>query len=155
MRLVLVAVGKLRAPLRDVADDYLRRLRRFITVEERELREAGRAGNDEAQRTTEGERILDAVSAETPLILLDQRGTMWSSEQLADELERWRTEARNRALVIGGAAGVAPAVAGRAEKRWSLGPLTLPHEIARVLVIEQLYRASTILRGEPYHRGTP
>ena len=153
MRLWLVAVGRLRPGLRDVCDDYLRRLRRFIPVDEREVREAGRAATTSLQRDAEGRRLLDALPGGARMILLDQAGTPWSSEALARELERWRRAAVDCAFVIGGATGVSAAVRNRATVEWSLGPLTLPHELARVVVAEQLYRASTILRREPYHRG--
>jgi 23S rRNA (pseudouridine1915-N3)-methyltransferase len=153
MQLSLVAVGKLRPALRDLCDDYLRRLGRFVKVDESEVREAGRAGSEQLQRDTEGKHLLDAVAAGSPLVLLDMGGTMWSSEQLAAQLDAWRLDARERTLVVGGAAGVSAALRARAATTWSLGPLTLPHEIARLVVVEQLYRASTILRGEPYHKG--
>jgi len=153
MQLSLVAVGKLRPALREVCDDYLGRLARFIRVTEREVREAGRAGTEQLQRETEGRGLLEAVGEGTPMILLDLGGSGWSSEQLAAELDRWRLEGRDRALVIGGATGISPAVRQRAQSTWSLGPLTLPHELARIVVVEQLYRASTILQGTPYHKG--
>ncbi len=153
MQLSLVAVGKLRPALRDLCDDYIRRLGRFVKVDEREVREAGRAGSEPLRRDAEGRHLLDAVALGSPMILLDMGGTMWSSEQLAAQLEAWRLDARERTVVIGGAAGVSAALRARAAATWSLGPLTLPHEIARLVVVEQLYRASTILRGEPYHKG--
>lgn len=153
MELHVVAVGKLRPALRQVGDDYLRRLRRFIAVSEREVREAGRAGSIDRQRDEESRHLLDALPADAEVILVDQGGNPWSSEEVAAQLDVWRIAARDVALVLGGAVGVAAAVGERARARWSLGPLTLPHELARVVVVEQLYRASTILRGEPYHRG--
>lgn len=153
MQLSLVAVGKLRPDFRRLCDDYLRRLGRMIPVREQEVREAGRAATAALQCAAEGERLLAAVPESDALVLLDIDGTPWSSEQLAAQLDRWRGERRGRSLVIGGANGVSAAVRARATLRWSLGPLTLPHELARVVVAEQLYRASTILRGEPYHRG--
>ncbi|MEO5825543.1 MAG: 23S rRNA (pseudouridine(1915)-N(3))-methyltransferase RlmH [Gemmatimonadales bacterium] len=153
MQLYVVAVGKLRPALRQAGDDYLRRLRRFIAVSEREVREAGRAGSVERQRDEEARHLLDAMPADADVVLVDQGGNPWSSEELAAQLDAWRVAARDVALVIGGAVGVAASVGERARARWSLGPMTLPHELARVIVMEQLYRASTILRGEPYHRG--
>jgi 23S rRNA (pseudouridine1915-N3)-methyltransferase len=125
----------------------------MIPVRELEVREAGRAATAALQCAAEGERLLAAVPDSDALILLDIDGTPWSSEQLAAQLDRWRHDGRGRSVVIGGANGVSAAVRQRATLRWSLGPLTLPHELARVVVAEQLYRASTILRGEPYHRG--
>ncbi len=155
MRCYLIAVGKLRPALREVCDDYLRRLGRHLPVEEREVREAGRAGSPARQRTEEGRRLLDALPADADVVLLDVGGTAWTSESLARRLSAWRLAARDLAFVIGGAEGVSAAVREGASVRWSLGPLTLPHELARVVVVEQLYRAGTILRGEPYHRGEP
>lgn len=154
MRLFVVGVGKLRPALREVADDYLRRLGRVLTVEEHEAREAGQAATVELRQQQEDERILRLIPAATAVTLLDVGGQQWSSEQLATRFDGWRVAARDRALVIGGAAGVGSAVRQRADECWSLGPLTLPHELARVIVVEQLYRAAMILQGHPYHRGS-
>jgi 23S rRNA (pseudouridine1915-N3)-methyltransferase len=87
-------------------------------------------------------------------VALAGAGDPWSSEQLARRLERWRLDARPLAFVIGGSRGLDPDLIASAAERWSLGPLTLPHELARVVVAEQLYRGMTILRGEPYHKGS-
>jgi 23S rRNA (pseudouridine1915-N3)-methyltransferase len=149
----LVAVGKLRPYYRDACDDYLKRLRRYGPVLEREVRAAGRAATAELCRREEAERLLRVLPADAVLVTLDGRGAAWSSEELARRLDRWRAAAAPLALVIGGACGLAPALLQQARHSWSLGPLTLPHELARVVVLEQLYRAWTILRGEPYHRG--
>jgi 23S rRNA (pseudouridine1915-N3)-methyltransferase len=153
MRLLLLAVGRLRPAFRAACDDYLRRLARLAPVDEREVREAGRAGNAIAQREAEGKRLLEAIADGAEVVLLDPGGRAWSSETLAANLERWRADGRDRVFVIGGALGVSEAVRARADRTWSLGPLTLPHELARVVVVEQLYRAATILRGMPYHKG--
>jgi 23S rRNA (pseudouridine1915-N3)-methyltransferase len=135
-----------------VCDEYLRRLARLGPIEERELR-PGPAGRSEAERTAvEGDRLLGAAPPDATMVALDRAGEPWSSEELARRLERWRVEARPVALVIGGPDGLARAVLERARHRWSLGPLTLPHELARVVVVEQWYRAWTILKGEPYHK---
>jgi len=87
------------------------------------------------------------------MVALARDGTPWSSQELARQLERWLLLARPVALVLGGSHGLDPALLARAAHRWSLGPLTLPHELARVVVFEQVYRGFTILRGEPYHKG--
>lgn len=153
MELHILAVGKLRPAYREACDDYLRRLRRVVPVTEREVREAGRAGSVVQQREAEGKRLLEALPEQTDAVLLDLDGSSWSSEVLAAEFQQWRERGRDVAFVIGGAVGVSAEVGARAATRWSLGPLTLPHELARVVVAEQLYRATTILRGEPYHKG--
>lgn len=153
MQLHLLAVGKLRPAFREVCDEYLHRLRRVIALSEREVREAGRAGSVSQQRMEEGRRLLEALPDDADLTLLDLDGARWSSEQVAEQVQEWRLRGRDHALVIGGAVGVSPALRERAGGSWSLGPLTLPHELARVVVAEQLYRATTILNGEPYHKG--
>jgi len=152
MQLQLVAVGKLRPALRSTCDDYLRRFGRFVPITEREVREAGRAATVASQRTEEGRRIIDALDDSARVVILDQGGEPWSSEMLAERLDGWRADGRNTSLIIGGAVGLGSAVITRADLSWSLGPLTLPHELARVVVAEQLYRSATILRGEPYHK---
>lgn len=145
MLTLLLAVGKLRPAFRELCDDYLGRIRRYGPVDEREVRQSRSRGDEAA-------RLARVLPAESHPVLLDRTGAWWSSEELAGQLDRWRTEARPISLVIGGALGLEPEFPGRAATRWSLGPLTLPHELARVVVLEQWYRAWTILRGEPYHK---
>ncbi len=140
MRYRVVAVGRIRdAALRAACDDYLRRVQRYTRVEEREVK-------DEA-------RILEAISEGSRLVALWERGEPWTSAQLADRTAQWERDGRDVALAIGGADGLPLPVLDRAELAWSLSALTFPHELARVIVYEQLYRAYTIRRGEPYHRG--
>lgn len=148
----LLAVGKLRPCYREAGDDYLRRLTRYGPFLEREVREAGRAATPELRRREESARIAAALPARATVIVLDRTGSAWSSEEVARRLEGWRVNAAPLALLIGGAWGLEPALVKSAAHRWSLGPLTLPHELARVVVLEQWYRAWTILRGEPYHK---
>lgn len=152
MRLTLLAVGKLRPVFREAADEYLRRLQRDERVTEIEVREAGRAPNAEEGCRQEGVRLRERIGAGSHLVGLDREGTEWSSEQLAERLDRWRLAARPVTLLIGGSHGLDPALLATCDQRWSLGLLTLPHELARVVVYEQLYRAGTILRREPYHK---
>ena len=140
MRYHVVAVGRIRnAALRTACDDYLSRLRHYTRVDEREVK-------DEA-------RLPEAVPEEARLVALSRVGEPWSSEELAQRTARWDQEGRAVAFAIGGADGLPRALLERAESVWSLSALTLPHELARVVVLEQLYRAFTIRRGEPYHRG--
>lgn len=140
MRYRVVAVGRLRdAALRAASDEYLGRLRRYARVEEHEVK-------DEA-------RVLGAVPEGTRLVALSRTGEAWTSRELAERTARWDLEARDVTFAIGGAEALPAEVLARAERVWSLSALTLPHEVVRLIVYEQLYRAFTIRRGEPYHRG--
>ena len=153
MKLTLAAVGRLRPEYRALADDYAARVARFMELTEVEVREASRAPSPAAQLKRGGSRRLrEKLPAGSRLVVLDRAGKGLSSEALAEELDRWRVAARPVCLVIGGSNGLAPDLAQSADLAWSLGPLTLPHELARVVVLEQVYRAWTILRGEPYHK---
>lgn len=141
MRYRVVAVGRVRdAALRAAADGYLERLRRYTRVEEQEVK-------DEA-------RILDAIPEGTRLVALSRTGQQWTSPQLAEWTARWEQDARDVTFAIGGADALPARVLEHAERVWSFSQLTFPHELARVVLYEQLYRAYTIRRGEPYHRGS-
>jgi 23S rRNA (pseudouridine1915-N3)-methyltransferase len=153
LNLSIIAVGKLRPYYREAADDYARRLKRYVTIHEYEVREASRAPNAATQLAEEAKRVDARVAAGAAVVALTRDGAGWSSRDLAAQLDRWLIASRPVTLVIGGSNGLDPALLARAHSRWSLGPLTLPHELARVVVLEQLYRAFTILRGEPYHKG--
>ncbi len=140
MRYRVVAVGRVRdAALRAACDDYLERLRRYTKVEEREVK-------DEA-------RILEAIPEGSSLVALSEQGEQWTSGQLADWTARWEMDGRDVTFAIGGAAALPAPLLRQADRVWSLSRLTFPHELARVVLYEQLYRAYTIRRGEPYHRG--
>ncbi|PYO99970.1 MAG: 23S rRNA (pseudouridine(1915)-N(3))-methyltransferase RlmH [Gemmatimonadetes bacterium] len=141
MRYRVVAMGRVRdAALRAACDEYLERLRRYTRVEEREVKEEA--------------RVLEAVPDGSRLVALSRSGEEWTSAQLAEWTARWEMDGRDVALAIGGADALPEAVLRQAERVWSLSRLTLPHELARVVLYEQLYRAYTIRRGEPYHRGS-
>jgi 23S rRNA (pseudouridine1915-N3)-methyltransferase len=141
MRYRVVAVGRVRdAALRAACDEYLERLRHYARVEEREVK-------DEA-------RVLEAVAEGSRLVALSRSGEECTSGQLAEWTARWEMDGRDVALAIGGADALPEPVIRQAERVWSLSRLTLPHELARVVLYEQLYRAYTIRRGEPYHRGS-
>ena len=145
-------MGRLRPAYRDAADDYLRRLGRYIRAAEIEVKEAGRGRTPDEGRRLEAERLRERLPQGAETIALDLHGEPWSSEDLAHRLGRWRDAARPMAFLVGGSAGLDPALTAAARHRWSLGAITLPHELARVVLLEQLYRAFTILRGEPYHK---
>ncbi len=149
----MLCVGRLRPYYREACDDYLRRLGKYVKVREVEVREASRAPTAEAQREEEAERLRGRMPEGSRVVALARDGSEWSSEELAGWLDRWRMEARPVWFIIGGSRGLGSSLLAAAAARWSLGPLTLPHELARVVVAEQLYRGMTILRGEPYHKG--
>ena len=154
MEISIVAVGKLRPYYRDAVDDYARRLKRYTTFSEHEVREASRAPTVPAQLAEEAGRLSGRIPQGADLVALTRDGAGWSSADLARQLDRWLVASRSLTLAIGGSHGLDASLLTRAVARWSLGPLTLPHELARVVVVEQLYRAFTILRGEPYHKGS-
>ncbi|MDH4131665.1 MAG: 23S rRNA (pseudouridine(1915)-N(3))-methyltransferase RlmH [Gemmatimonadota bacterium] len=148
----MIAVGRLRPACRDLADDYIRRIGRFGKLQERECREAGKASTIEAGRRQEATRLRGLVAPGSIVVALDRAGEPWTSETLARRLDEWRTAGRPVSLLLGGSHGLDPALVDGCDGRWSLGPLTLPHELARVIVYEQLYRGFTILHRTPYHK---
>mgnify|MGYP006286031601 CR=1 FL=1 len=101
----------------------------------------------------EGERQLATVPRRAALWALDERGSMWSTEDLASRLGNWLQEGQDLALLVGGPEGLADSCRQRANGLWSLSRLTLPHSLVRVMVAEQIYRAWTLLTGHPYHRA--
>ena len=152
MHVRLIAVGKLREPyLVAAAEDFRRRLRPYHRLEEIEVR-AG-VGSDAARSMTgEAEAILRLIAPGDHVWLLERTGTEVSSEELAARIERLAIDGTSQlTLVIAGTYGAAPALLARAQFRWSLSQLTLLHEWARTLVLEQLYRAAKIAANEPYH----
>lgn len=153
MRLRLIWVGKTRNEhLRALVEDYLKRLSRFARCEVVELRESG-ASEERAVLEEEGKRILGSLASDALTVLLDIGGRQWDSVGLAREVERWQTQGvKEAAFVVGGHLGVTEEVRRRADVRWSLSSLTLTHEMARLLLAEQLYRAYTITRGLPYQK---
>ena len=152
LKLTLAAVGRLRPEYRALADEYAARVARFMEFSEVEVREASRAPSPAVQLREEAARLQEKLPGGSRIVVLDRTGKGLTSEALARELDRWRSESRPVSLVIGGSNGLAPDLVQAADLAWSLGPLTLPHELARVVVLEQVYRAWTILRGEPYHK---
>jgi len=152
----LIAVGE--RPPAWVADgfaEYRKRLSHWLPLELTEITPGQRGkGRDPARAMRiEAERVLAAVPPQTWVIALDGRGKMHSSEDLAKRLEHWRSQGRDLAFLIGGPEGHAPDVLTRADETFSLGPLTLPHMLVRLVLAEQLYRAAALLAGHPYHRG--
>jgi len=153
MRVRIVWTGKTReAHLRALIEEYLQRLSHFTRCEVSELRETTGAprklGIDK-----DSQRISDGLRAGAINVLLDPDGDEWTSAQLAQQIEQWQNSGTKEVtFILGGPHGVSAELAARAGKRWSLSRLTLTHEMARVVVLEQLYRAYTIIHGLPYQK---
>ena len=154
MEISVIAVGKLRAYYREACDEYARRLGRYATIEEREIRE-GRGNTSAEIERDESRRLIQRLPDRAIVVSLTREGKGWSSNDLAVQLDRWMQASRPVGFIIGGSTGLGPDLVVRSDHRWSLGPLTLPHELARVVAYEQVYRGFTILKGEPYHKGKP
>lgn len=132
--------------------DYVKRMPRDCRVEIVEVPVAQRGRDTERAKRDEGDRLLAAIGPRDRVICLEVNGKRWSTPDLAEQLGNWQQEGRDVALLIGGPDGLSPACRDRCDLKWSLSPLTLPHVLARVVVVEQLYRAWSVLAGHPYHR---
>lgn len=152
MRFRIIWPGKTKdARLRALIEDYSERLSHFVRCEVTELRELGRV--DKTGIAKETKRISDGLRPGAVTVLLDAEGSEWTSQQLADQVRGWESSGiKEVAFIVGGPNGVAPELVARADKRWSLSRLTLTHEMARVVLMEQLYRAYTIVHGLPYQK---
>ena len=156
MRIGIIAVGT-RMPgwVQQGVEEYSKRLPRELTPSWREIVVAGRGKDRSPQQAAaaEGEQMLKAIPAGDRVIALDVGGRRLSTEALATKLEEWQMSGDNFSFLIGGPDGLAPDCLARADLRWSLSDLTLPHPLVRVLLAEQLYRAWTITVNHPYHRA--
>ena len=157
MKIVLVAVGRIREPYyRAGIDDYVHRIGRYLPIEEVEVGAgSGEEGNGRGTRTliVEGERLQKALARDKYIICLDQTGKEFRSEEFSDWLQSRMSESVSRlAFVIGGAWGLSPSLLEKATLRLSLSKMTLPHELARLVLVEQIYRALTLWKGEKYHK---
>jgi len=113
----------------------------------------GKGASPDRARREEGGRLLAALPKGAQVIALDERGRAWSTEQLSRELAGWLGSGQDLALLVGGPEGLDQACRARADRLWSLSPLTFPHPLVRVILAEQLYRAWSLLGGHPYHRA--
>jgi 23S rRNA (pseudouridine1915-N3)-methyltransferase len=156
MKLELVTVGKLaRSPYRGLVEEYASRCRSYCSLVQHEVRPAGGSAGPEQRMKTEASKIQKILN-ERPhalSVVLDEKGDALTSEGLAE----WLQELMNRStkgcvFVIGGAFGLTPELKRGADRRVTLSSMTLPHELAQLVLVEQLYRAFTILRGQPYHK---
>ncbi len=144
-RIRIVAVGKVRQPFyRDAIDEYLRRLKPFCKIMVSEVSESGDPG-------AEGEKILRLLKEGGYSIALDEKGDLITSVEFSRELEKVFIEGKEPVFILGGIKGLSEKVKRRAFQVWSFSRLTFTHELARVILFEQIYRAFKIMRGEPYH----
>lgn len=157
MRVTVHSVaGRMPAWVDAGVDEYAKRLPRELRIEWRSVPLARRGSSKngaETLREREGEALLRGVNDSDHRVALDGRGKAWGTEELAERLAEWMMQGRPLSMLIGGPDGLSDACLATAEQRWSLGPLTLPHPLVRVILVEQLYRAWTISVGHPYHRA--
>jgi 23S rRNA (pseudouridine1915-N3)-methyltransferase len=135
--------------------EYARRMPRECTLKLNEISsgQRSRSKSPTKAREDEGRRILAAIPGGNQVIALDVGGRSWSTQMLAEQMQKWMQGGRNLSLLVGGPDGLSLDCLQRAEQRWSLSDLTMPHTLVRVLLAEQLYRAWTVISGHPYHRA--
>nr|WP_320162092.1 23S rRNA (pseudouridine(1915)-N(3))-methyltransferase RlmH [uncultured Methanoregula sp.] len=159
MQIRVVAVGKIKEKfLQDGIAEFEKRLRPYAKLQVIEIADEKRPLSatpslESAAMEKEGERILSALPENAFVIALDVKGQAWSSVELSEAFREWELAGKNQlAFVIGGDLGLSPAVLARSDLRLSLSKMTFTHPMARLLLLEQVYRAFRILRGEPYHK---
>jgi 23S rRNA (pseudouridine1915-N3)-methyltransferase len=156
MKLNLLAVGtKMPAWVTDGYQEYAKRMPRECSLNLHEIPPAkrGKSGSAEQWMREEGERILAVIPKDHHVVALDVKGKPWTTEQLAEQLKSWQADGRDVSLIVGGPDGLTNDCLQRANQRWSLSALTLPHPLVRIVLSEQLYRAWTVLQNHPYHRA--
>ncbi len=153
MQIVVAVVGRAQGSIAESVHDFEMRAARYWPLHVREVRsEPARSTLPEHVKAREAERLADALPSTAVIVACDERGAGWTSDAFARWLQSQRESARDVAFVIGGAFGLDASLVARATVRLSLAPWTLPHDLARLVLAEQLYRAGTIVRGEPYHK---
>ena len=154
MAISVYAIGKMRfAPYRTAAEEYLTRIRHYISIREIELKsEAAPSLSDDQIRERESRQFLNLISPSTHLFVMDERGKLLNSMQFSALVGNLMDQSVEMAFAIGGAFGHHEILRKRANTIFALSPLTFPHELARVITYEQIYRAMTILKNEPYHK---
>jgi 23S rRNA (pseudouridine1915-N3)-methyltransferase len=134
--------------------EYARRMPHEAAIELVEIKPEKRTGlKVEQLLDAEADRILAAIPSRRRLVVMDERGRQWSTARLAESVRNWMREGGDTVFIIGGADGLAAAIRNSADEVLSLSALTMPHALARILLAEQLYRAVSLIKGHPYHRG--
>ncbi|MGH8558138.1 MAG: 23S rRNA (pseudouridine(1915)-N(3))-methyltransferase RlmH [Methylococcales bacterium] len=155
MNIHLIALGA-RMPdwVQQGFQEYAKRMSGECRVRLVEVTIRKRTNSHDVQQAIriEGEQMLKAIPAGAHRVALDVEGRQWSTEQLAEVLAKWMAMGKDIALLVGGPEGLAPECKAAARETWGLSKLTFPHPLVRIIVVEQLYRAWTMLRNHPYHR---
>lgn len=156
MNIHLIAVGtRMPAWIQTGYEEYAKRLTADCRLKLIEIEAGKRGKNSDVARILqdEGERTLASIPHNNHIIALDVKGQSWDTATLSQQLKKWQHNGRDISLLIGGPEGLAESCLAKAEQKWSLSALTFPHPLVRVIVAEQLYRAWSLLKGHPYHRG--
>lgn len=159
MHITIISVGKLKEKyLKMGIDEYMKRLGAYAKVQLHEVNDEKApenlsAAEMEQVKEKEGERILSHVKPDMHVLAMAIEGEMWSSEKLAQQLDQYATYGKSSiAFIIGGSLGLSPAILQRANQQISLSKMTFPHQLVRLILLEQIYRGFRINRGEPYHK---
>ena len=155
MRIKIIAVGtKMPNWVQVGCNEYLKRMPPELNLNFVELPMGKRGKSADIKRVIarEGEAMLKSIGENDQVVALDVNGQPWETPQLAENLEQWQHSGDNFSILIGGPDGISQNCMKRANVRWSLSPLTLPHPLVRIILVEQIYRAVTINAGHPYHR---
>lgn len=155
MKIRLIAIGgKMPRWVTEGYNEYAKRFPAEVSFEliELPLGHRGKGADLARAKKQEGDQMLAAIPKGDRVIALEVGGKSWSTEQLAEQLESWQMDGRNVSLLVGGPEGLDGRCVALADQKWSLSALTLPHPLVRVLLVEQFYRACTILQGHPYHK---
>jgi 23S rRNA (pseudouridine1915-N3)-methyltransferase len=156
MQIHLIAIGqKMPAWVKQGYDEYARRMTLECQIKLVEIPSGKRSKSADIKRILqlEGERMLAAIPKGAEVIALDVKGKDWNTEAVASQMKNWMQTGHDVALLVGGPEGLAPACIERAKQKWSLSRLTYPHPLVRIILAEQLYRATTILKNHPYHKA--
>lgn len=156
MNIHLIAVGeKMPNWVNQGYQEYAKRMPSECSLKLVEIAPGKRGKNADITRAMrdEGVKMLNAIPKGAFVIAMEVKGKEWSTEQLSQQMDNWMSSGRDIVLLVGGPEGLAQEALAKADQKWSLSPLTLPHPLVRVVVAEQLYRALSILRNHPYHRA--
>jgi 23S rRNA (pseudouridine1915-N3)-methyltransferase len=152
LKIKIISIGnKMPAWINEAFDSYISKLNRDFTLQLIEIKPEKKFDSIEQKKLSESEKILSHVDKEF-LIVLDEKGLQFSSQELAQKLKHWSEHFKHITFVIGGADGIHEDILHKANLTWSLSKSTFPHAFVRVLILEQLYRAHSILENHPYHR---